>query len=184
MQDKATNDVMNAVFRNGQVYVDGSFQRADVCIHQGVIKAIGKVDADAEALEYDASGCLLLPGMADVHVHLREPGYEYKETIAGGSRAAAAGGYTLICSMPNLNPAPDSVEHLRVQLDKIATDAVIAVHPYGCITKGQLGEGELVDFEALTPYVCGFSDDGRGVQSVELMREAMKRVAEIGRAHV
>ena len=104
-----------------------------------------------------------MPGMADVHVHLREPGFSYKETIATGTLAAAAGGYTLVCAMPNLNPAPDTAENLKTQLDLIQKDALIQVVPYGCITKGQKGEGELVDFKALKQQVCGFSDDGRGV---------------------
>ena len=119
---------------------------------------------------------LMVPGLVDVHVHLREPGFFYKETIATGTRAAARGGYTAVCSMPNLNPAPDSVEHVREQLDIIHKDAVIHVYPYGCITVGQKGRGELCDLEALRPLTIGYSDDGKGVQSREMMLEAMKRV--------
>ncbi len=118
-------------------------------------------------------------GLVDVHVHLREPGFSAKETITTGTRAAAAGGYTTVCAMPNLNPAPDTLEHLQQQLDLIERDAVVRVLPYGTITMGQKGSGELVDFMALAPHVAAFSDDGRGVQTEELMREAMRRVKAI-----
>lgn len=116
----------------------------------------------------------LFPGLADVHVHFREPGFSYKETIASGSRAAAHGGYTAVCSMPNLNPCPDNPEHLRVQQDIIEKDAVIRVLPYGSITVGEKGE-VLADLEALAPFVVAFSDDGHGVQQDGIMRQAMLR---------
>ncbi len=122
----------------------------------------------------------ILPGFVDVHVHLREPGFSYKETIETGTLAAAHGGYTEVCSMPNLSPVPDSIEHLREQLEKIEKDAKIGVHPYASITVGQKGE-ELSDMEALAPFVAGFSDDGRGVQSEDMMREAMKRAKALGK---
>lgn len=121
-----------------------------------------------------------LPGFADVHVHLREPGFSYKETIASGTRAAARGGFTDVCSMPNLSPVPDSAEHLAVQREIIARDAVVGVHPYAAITVGERGEA-LSDMEALAPCVIGFSDDGRGVQSDALMREAMCRARALGK---
>lgn len=121
-----------------------------------------------------------IPALVDVHVHFREPGFGYKETIRTGSMAAAAAGYSDVFTMPNLNPAPDTIEHLAEQQALIDRDAVIGVHPYGCITLGQRGEGELVDFAALMPHVAGFSDDGRGVQSAELMREAMVRCRAVG----
>jgi len=123
-----------------------------------------------------ASSLLLVPGLVDVHVHLREPGFFYKETIATGTRAAARGGYTAVCSMPNLNPPPDSVEHVSEQLDLIRQSAVVHVYPYGCITVGQKGRGELCDLEGIRPLVIGYSDDGKGVQSREMMKEAMLRV--------
>ncbi len=123
---------------------------------------------------------LTIPALVDLHVHFREPGFSYKETIATGSAAARAAGYSDVFTMPNLTPAPDSIEHLQEQLDIIARDAVIGVHPYASITMGQKGAGELVDFAALAPYVKGFSDDGRGVQSEELMREAMVRCKAAG----
>ena len=122
----------------------------------------------------------VLPGFCDVHVHFREPGFSYKETILSGSRAAARGGYTAVCTMPNLNPVPDSPETLQPQLDAIRKDARIAVYPYGAITKGEKGE-VLADLEAMAPKVVGFSDDGRGVQSPLLMEQAMRKAKELGK---
>lgn len=128
---------------------------------------------------------IIVPGLCDVHVHFREPGFSYKETIASGSAAAAHGGYTAVCTMPNLDPVPDSAEHLQVQLDAIKRDAAIKVLPYGAITVGEKGE-RLADMEAISDKVCAFSDDGRGVQNDEMMREAMtaaKRLGKIIAAH-
>ncbi len=132
-----------------------------------------------------AEHCFLLPGFVDVHVHLREPGFLYKETIATGTAACARGGYSDVCAMPNLNPVPDSVEHLELELQAIKRDALIHVYPYGAITVGQLGQ-ELADLEGMAPNAIAFSDDGRGVQSRELMRSAMlacKRLGKILVAH-
>lgn len=128
---------------------------------------------------------IIVPGLCDVHVHFREPGFSYKETIASGSAAAAHGGYTAVCTMPNLDPVPDSAEHLQVQLDAIDKSAVIKVIPYGAITVGEKGE-KLADMEAMSDKVCAFSDDGKGVQNDEMMREAMtaaKRLGKIITAH-
>lgn len=128
---------------------------------------------------------IIVPGLCDVHVHFREPGFSYKETIASGSAAAAHGGYTAVCTMPNLDPVPDSAEHLQVQLDAINRGAAIKVLPYGAITVGEKGE-RLADMEAISDKVCAFSDDGRGVQNDEMMREAMtaaKRLGKIIAAH-
>lgn len=128
---------------------------------------------------------IIVPGLCDVHVHFREPGFSYKETIASGSAAAAHGGYTAVCTMPNLDPVPDSAEHLQVQLDAIDKSAVIEVIPYGAITVGEKGE-RLADMEAMSDKVCAFSDDGKGVQNDEMMREAMtaaKRLGNIIAAH-
>lgn len=128
---------------------------------------------------------IIVPGLCDVHVHFREPGFSYKETIASGSAAAAHGGYTAVCSMPNLDPVPDSAEHLQIQLDAIKRGAAIKVLPYGAITVGEKGE-RLADMEAISDKVCAFSDDGRGVQNDEMMREAMtaaKRLGKIIAAH-
>ena len=128
---------------------------------------------------------IIVPGLCDVHVHFREPGFSYKETIASGSAAAAHGGYTAVCTMPNLDPVPDSAEHLQVQLDAIKRGAAIKVLPYGAITVGEKGE-RLADMEAISDKVCAFSDDGKGVQNDEMMREAMtaaKRLGKIIAAH-
>lgn len=122
----------------------------------------------------------IFPTFADVHVHLREPGFSYKETVKTGTLAAAKGGYGDICSMPNLSPVPDSLEHLKAQTDIIKRDAVINVHPYGAITKDEKGE-ELSDMEALAPYVAAFSDDGRGVQDEKMMKCAMERAKSFGK---
>lgn len=120
------------------------------------------------------------PGFIDVHVHLREPGFEYKETIKTGTSACAHGGYTAVCSMPNLNPTPDSVENIKVQLDKIKSDAVIDVYPYACITVGEKGE-ELTPMEELSEYAIAFSDDGKGVQEDYMMRKAMENAKKLGK---
>ena len=122
----------------------------------------------------------VFPGFCDVHVHFREPGFSYKETIFSGSRAAARGGYTDVCTMPNLNPVPDTPEHLKAQTDIIAKDSVINVYPYGAITMGQMGE-VLSDMEGMAKNVIAFSDDGRGVQSESLMREAMQKAKSLGK---
>ena len=123
---------------------------------------------------------VVFPGFCDVHVHFREPGFSYKETIATGSLASARGGYTAVCTMPNLNPVPDSVEHLKLQQDLIEESACIHVYPYGAITVGEKGE-TLADLEGMAPGVIGFSDDGRGVQSDDRMRQAMLRAKALGK---
>lgn len=139
---------------------------------------------DLQAAEYNISCSdhkyLKLPGFCDVHVHFREPGFSYKETILSGSLAAAHGGYTAVCTMPNLNPVPDSSEHLKVEEDIIKKDAVIAIYPYAAITVGEKGE-KLSDMEELSDRVIAFSDDGRGVQSEDMMRKAMLKAKALGR---
>ncbi len=133
------------------------------------------------ALSYDnVSEYVVLPGFCDVHVHFREPGFSYKETIESGSKASARGGYTAVCTMPNLNPVPDSVEHLQLQRMMIEEQACIHVYPYGAITVGQKGE-DLADLEGMAPLCIAFSDDGRGVQSDEMMRQAMMRAKALGK---
>ncbi len=122
----------------------------------------------------------VFPGFCDVHVHFREPGFSYKETVATGCASAARGGYTAVCTMPNLNPTPDSLEHLNLQRSIIEQDACIHVYPYGTITVGEAGE-KMAELEAMAPYVCGFSDDGRGVQNDEMMRAAMERAKKLGK---
>ena len=123
---------------------------------------------------------VVFPGFCDVHVHFREPGFSYKETILSGSAAAAHGGYTAVCTMPNLNPVPDSVVNLKMQSDIISSHAAIHIYPYGSITVGQKGE-ELSDFDGMAENVIAFSDDGRGVQSDEMMRRAMIKAKELGK---
>ena len=145
------------------------------------VESLGNCSLFADELSsFNAHEYVVFPGFCDVHVHFREPGFSYKETIATGSLAAAAGGYTDVCTMPNLNPVPDSIEHLREQLDIIERDAVIAVHPYGSITVGQKGE-KLADLEGMADKVIAFSDDGRGVQDEGMMREAMQRAKALGK---
>ncbi len=122
----------------------------------------------------------LLPGFCDVHVHFREPGYSYKETIRTGTQAAARGGYTAVCTMPNLDPVPDSPAHLRVQTDIIRRDACIAVYPYGALTVGECGT-EPADLAGMAPEAVAFSDDGRGVQSADMMRSVMREAARLGK---
>ena len=158
-------------FDHAQVYQNGSFSQKDVSLC---------VCAPQEAQLSPTGRYFLFPGFVDVHVHLREPGFFYKETILSGTRAAARGGYTEVCSMPNLNPVPDSPEHLEEQLAIIRRDAVIGVHPYASITVGQKGE-ELVDFAALAPMCFAFSDDGKGIQQEAMMREAMLRAKAQGK---
>ena len=123
---------------------------------------------------------IIVPGLCDVHVHFREPGFSYKETIASGSAAAAHGGYTAVCTMPNLDPVPDSAEHLQVQLDAIKRGAAIKVLPYGAITVGEKGE-KLADMEAMSDKVCAFSDDGKGVQNAEVMRAAFAEAKRLNK---
>lgn len=135
---------------------------------------------DAFSAVFDSDNFSFFPGFCDVHVHFREPGFSYKETIKSGSRAAAHGGYTAVCTMPNLNPVPDSLEHLKVQQDIIDADATIPVYPYGAITCDEQGK-QLADMSDLAPQVIAFSDDGHGVQSEEMMRCAMKTAKQLGK---
>ena len=133
----------------------------------------------------DTPESTVLPGFCDVHVHFREPGFSYKETIASGCRAAAHGGYTAVCPMPNLDPVPDSVGHLSAELDLIRRDATVGVYPYGALTVGERGE-EAADLAGMAPDVVAFSDDGRGVQDEDVMRALMltcKRLGKVLAAH-
>lgn len=160
---------MKAYFENCFKYSDGHF-----------VKTSFPVDSflGGDTLDFTFNNCFIFPAFCDVHVHLREPGFFYKETIATGTAASARGGYSDVFSMPNLNPVPDCVDSLQQQLDIIERDAVINVHPYASITVGQKGE-KLADLENLAPMCAGFSDDGRGVQNEELMREAMIKAKEL-----
>ncbi len=173
-------DTDRLLLRNGRVWRGKSFVNADVAIASGKITQVAPSLPEDGSRVIDCSGLSLFPSFVDMHVHFREPGYSYKETIYLGSRAAAAGGFTTVCTMPNLNPVPDSRETLQTQLDIIDRDAAIRVWPYASITRKRMGE-ELVDYEALAPYVAGFSDDGSGVQSEDVMRRAMEGIAPTGK---
>ncbi len=167
---------MNGIFKAKTIYQNGAFSDLPLSVKNGVV--VSEIDENGEV--FDFSDCYIFPGFADVHVHLREPGFSYKETIKTGTLASAHGGYTAVCSMPNLNPVPDSEENLKKQLDIIENDACINVYPYGSITVGQKGE-ELSDMDAMAENVIAFSDDGRGVQSDEMMEEAMLKAKSLGK---
>ncbi|MBE7011486.1 MAG: dihydroorotase [Ruminococcaceae bacterium] len=160
------------------VYDGGCFKKKNIFIDNGVVSEISERAANNDGSLFEFENCYVFPGFVDVHVHLREPGFSYKETVESGTMAAARGGFTAVCSMPNLNPVPDSIENLKQQLDIIEKDAVISVYPFGSITCGQNGE-KLSDMEGMTENVIGFSDDGKGVQSEEMMREAMKKAKSL-----
>ena len=167
------------LIRGGLAVGKGISRKADVLIEKGIIAAIGEdilVDEDTEIFEAD--GCIVTYGLADAHVHLREPGYSEKETIATGTAAAAHGGVTTVLSMPNLNPAPDSVENIAIEQAMIDEQAVVEVRPYATITERRIGK-QVVDVKALAPLCVGFSDDGSGVQNREIMLEAMKSIAAV-----
>lgn len=170
---------MKTYYTNATIYRGGRLETGRLAVEEGRVVPAGEPRPGDRVV--DLGGLCLVPGLVDVHVHLREPGFPQKETIATGTAAAARGGYTTVCSMPNLCPAPDTPATLGEQLAIIRRDAVVRVKPYGTITMGQRGCGELVDFAALAPEVVGFSDDGRGVQSDELMEEAMRRAAAVGK---
>ena len=167
------------LLKGGTVVAEGVSRKADVLVADGKIAAISEtIEADDATEVFDAEGCVVTYGLADVHVHLREPGYSVKETIATGTRACAHGGVTTVCSMPNLQPAPDAPETIAVQQQMIDEQAVIEVLPFATISSKRAGR-ELADIEALRPLSVGYSDDGNGIQTEPLMREAMKRIAAV-----
>ena len=169
---------MKALFKNATVYANGEFKKQDMLLDGASLSVFM---GDVSRVDFPVfNNIAVLPGFCDVHVHFREPGFSYKETIATGSMASARGGYTAVCTMPNLVPPPDSVENLKTQTDAIERDAVIAVYPYGTITKGQLGE-ELSNMEAMRDLVIGYSDDGKGIQNEELMLAAMEKAHSLGK---
>ena len=160
------------LIKNGFIVLDNKLIKKDILIENEFIKKIDtQIECDCETV--DASGCLVMPGAVDVHVHLREPGFEYKETIKTGTHSAACGGVTSVMSMPNLKPCPDSLKHLKVQLDIIKRDAVVNVYPFGSVTVNE-EDKELSNIDEIHEYVYGLSDDGRGVNNLELLEEAMK----------
>ena len=169
---------MKTLFRGALVYKNGVIEKQDMLFDGTSISVF-----TGEAFPIDAKvidNIAIFPGFCDVHVHFREPGFSYKETMETGSLAAAHGGYTAVMTMPNLKPTPDSRENLKIQLDAIERGACIPVYPYGTITVGEMGEA-LSDMEGMAKDVIAFSDDGRGVQSEELMLEAMQKAKALGK---
>lgn len=166
---------MNYTLKNASVYDGDKFIKKDLFVSAGQI-----ADSLSESSVIDLNNCIILPGLVDVHVHLREPGFLYKEDIRSGTAAAARGGYTTVFAMPNLNPVPDSAENLKAELEAIEKKALIEVLPYGSITVGENGK-EISALEDMAKYVPGFSDDGRGVESESIMKEAMNRAKKLNK---
>ncbi len=172
---------MKYIFRNAQVFEAGRFKRKDVAVADGLIVSISDHAApDVGAVTFDFQNHILIPGLVDVHVHLREPGFSYKETIETGTAAAARGGFTTLCAMPNVDPVPDSVPHLLQVLQAYAGRAKVHVHQYGAITVGERGEA-LADLAGMAGQVVAFSDDGKGVQREAMMRRAMEQAKALGK---
>ena len=173
---------MRYLLQNAQILSSGGvFRAADVLLSGGRIVSIGdRISCPADAVSIDLHKAVLFPGFVDVHVHLREPGFSYKETIRTGTLAAAHGGFAHVAAMPNLDPVPDCAAALAVQRAIIEKDALVHVHPYGAVSVGEKGE-RLADLDGLAPGVIAFSDDGRGVQSESLMREAMMQCRRLGK---
>ncbi len=164
---------MDCIIKNAQVYIDSKFISTSLAILNGTISFSANED-NLSLKVLDFSNKVIIPGLVDVHTHLREPGFSYKETVKTGTQAGLKAGYNAIFTMPNLNPVPDSQTNLKVQQDIIDKDAVIKVYPFGAITVGEKGE-ELADLDGMSDKVKGFSDDGRGVQTEGLMKLAMKK---------
>lgn len=172
---------MKILLNQMTVFRKGTAQKLSVLVEDGRIVSLSpNTPPVSGARVIELKNGTLFPGFVDVHVHLREPGFSYKETIAAGTRAAAHGGFTAVCPMPNLKPVPDSMENLQPQLDLIRRDGAVHVYPYGAITVGEKGEA-LADLEGLAPHVVAFSDDGKGVQTQETMRQAMLRAKALGK---
>ena len=169
------------VIKGCDVFIDERFVSSDVEVSGGIVSRVEPgIVPESGVPVFNFNNCRIVPGLVDVHVHLREPGFSYKETMATGTAAAARGGYTAVCAMPNLNPVPDSAEHLAAELEAIRRGALIGVYPYGALTVGERGEA-MSDIASLAASVAAFSDDGRGVQSEGMMRECMRAVAKTGK---
>lgn len=166
------------LIKNGRIFQNATFKKADILIDEDHIVDIQKAIECSNVEIIDASDCIVVPGLQDAHVHLREPGFTYKETIKEGSECALRGGYTMIAAMPNLNPVPDSLDHLQVELECIRKDAVNDVIPYASISKGEQGK-ELSDMEDVAEYVIGYSDDGKGVNDPKLLKKAMELAVKL-----
>ncbi len=168
---------MKFALKNAYVYKNNSFVKSSLIIDDGKILPFSD---DASVISYNCDGLYIFPGFVDVHVHLREPGFSYKETIESGTSAAVSAGYTALCTMPNLKPVPDNYANLKIQLDLIRDHAKCTVLPFGSITVGESGE-TLSDFEAMSNFVAGFSDDGRGVQDEKISELAMTKAKSLGK---
>lgn len=170
---------MDCIIKNAKVYTNGKFISTNLAILNGKV-SFSTNEENSSLKVFDFSNKIIMPGFVDVHVHLREPGFSYKETIKTGTEAALKSGYNSIFTMPNLNPVPDSVENLKAQQDIIDRDACVNVYPFGAITVGQKGE-ELADLNGMANLVLGFSDDGRGVQNETLMKSAMQKAKALNK---
>ena len=172
---------MKVLFKNGLLLCNGAWTYRDLLMASGEVKCISEqIQPVSDEIVIDLDKKYILPGLADVHVHLREPGFSYKETIETGSAAAAIGGFTAVCPMPNLSPAPDTPQELERQIKMYEEKSCIRIVPYACITKGGTGKGGLLDYKAMYTLAAGFSDDGNGVISPRLMESAMAAIAETG----
>lgn len=160
------------IIKNAMVFRNNVFKTEDYFLNVP--------DTARVSFDNSSDNIYVFPAFCDVHVHFREPGFSYKETICSGSRSAARGGYSDVCTMPNLNPVPDCYDAIMEQRKIIERDAVVNVHPYASVTVGEKG-GELSDFDALSPLCIAFSDDGRGVQSEDMMRAAMTKAKSLGK---
>ena len=170
---------MGYLLKNATVFTDNEFKKTDIFIEDNIIVSVG-AGCYNDSVSFDFNNLFIFPGFTDVHVHLREPGFLYKETIKTGTMAAAHGGYTSVCAMPNLKPVPDSRENILEEVKAIEKDAVIHVYPYGAITVGEQGK-EMADLDGMAEYAVAFSDDGKGVQNDDMMRAAMLKAKSLGK---
>ena len=170
---------MGYLLKNATVFTDNEFKKTDIFIEDNIIVSVG-AGCYNDSVSFDFNNLFIFPGFTDVHVHLREPGFLYKETIKTGTMAAAHGGYTSVCAMPNLKPVPDSRENILEEVKAIEKDAVIHVYPYGAITVGEQGK-KMADLDGMAEYAVAFSDDGKGVQNDDMMRAAMLKAKSLGK---